>query len=204
MFSIVYFGLGFTYLYGSHLVMRRVQRDYANYGVLSDLTAVLQLGIFVLHLLFVLLSFKNPDWPFGWPALSAAYWAWILGFILMISGGFILFSACKTFGTIDRIIGRRVTVLKKEGPYRWSRNPQVVGYGLILLGIPFIWFTDYALIAVILYAPVAHRWVLIEEEHLTRIFKEKYSHYQEETARYFGRKPLMTKVSEEKYSLGNP
>lgn len=204
MFSIVYFGLGFAYLYGSNLVLHRIERDYANYGLLRDLTAMLQLSVFILHLLFVLLSFKSPDWPFSWPPLSPAYWAWIAGLILMISGGFILSSACKTFGTIDRVLGRRVTVLKKEGLYRWSRNPQVVGYGMILLGIAFAWFTDYTLIAVILYAPVAHRLVLIEEAHLSRIFKEKYSQYQEETARYFGRKPLMTKVREEKYSLGNP
>ncbi|MCF7801255.1 MAG: hypothetical protein K9N34_04485 [Candidatus Marinimicrobia bacterium] len=204
MFSIVYFGLGFAYLYGSNLILHRIERDYANYGVLRDFTAGLQLLIFAVHLLFVLLSFKSPDWPLSWPPLSPAYWAWIVGFILMISGGFILSSACKTFGTIDRILGRQVTVLKKEGPYRWSRNPQVVGYGMILLGITFVWFTDYTLIAVILYAPVAHRLVLIEEAHLGRIFKEKYSQYQEETVRYFGRKPLMTKVREEKYSLGNP
>ena len=204
MFSIVFFSLGFIYLYGSHLVLHRIQKDYADFGMLRNSTAVLQLLIFATHALFLLLSFKTPHWPFSWPALTPYPWAWIIGLLLLAGGGTILFRAFRIFDSTDRVLGRQVTVLKKEGIYQWSRNPQVVGYGMILLALPFLWYTDYTLIAVILYAPIAHRLVLVEEEHLSRIFKEKYEAYCEETARYLGRKPLASKVRAEKYSMGNP
>ena len=203
MFSSVFFGLGFTFLYGSNLILHRIQKDYADYGVLRNSTTFLQVLLLAIHLLFYLLSFKTPQWPLGWPDLTGSSWICVAGLLLVITGVAVLYSALKMFPALDRFLGCRVTVLEKGGIYRWSRNPQIVGYGLILLGVTFLWYTDYTLIATILYAPIAHRLVLIEEEHLRRIFKDKFISYCEETDRYFGKKPLMTKLTDEKYSMGN-
>jgi len=203
LFSVVFFSLGFCYLLGAQFVLNWMRKDYANYGVLRNVTVYLQAGIFLVQFIFVLLSFKTPTWPLGLPDLSSPTWVWSIGLVLIIAGAFIVYSAFREFDSIDRVLGRQVTVLKKNGIYRWSRNPQYAGYGLILLGIPFLWYTDHTLVAVLLYAPVIHRLVLVEEEHLKLIFKDKYTEYCEETYRYFGRKPLMTKVHAEKYSLGN-
>lgn len=203
MFSLVYFSLGFTFLYGSNMILHRIRKDYTDYGVLRNSTTILQALVLLLHLFFYLLSFKTPQWPLGWPSLTPSFWICALGLIMVITGGYVLYSAVKIFPTLDRLLGCSVTILETQGIYRWSRNPQIVGYGFILLGVTFLWYTDYTLIATILYAPIAHRLVLIEEEHLQRIFKDHYTNYCEETARYFGKRPLLSKLADEKFSMGN-
>ena len=127
MFSLVYFSLGFVYLYSAHLILHRIQKDYSDFGLLRNSTTFLQVLIFAIHGLFVLLSFKSPNWPFDWPELTRYHWAWIVGLFLMGGGGTILYFAVRVFDSLDRILGRQVTVLKREGVYHWSRNPQEIG-----------------------------------------------------------------------------
>jgi protein-S-isoprenylcysteine O-methyltransferase Ste14 len=80
--------------------------------------------------------------------------------------------------------GRRQPHLVTTGPYRFSRNPQYVTYFFFLAGYAVMGRTFLAWTALILYWIVVHLIVLIEEEHLERLFGDDYRTYKGETPRY--------------------
>lgn len=77
--------------------------------------------------------------------------------------------------------------LTTVGPYRWSRNPQYVGYFLFLLGFALNDWSLWCLTALLVIAISLHLLVLVEEEHLQRVFGEQYTEYCRKVARYIGR-----------------
>jgi len=78
--------------------------------------------------------------------------------------------------------------LTKAGPYRWSRNPQYVGWFLFLLGFSINDWSLWCLAALIAIAISLHLLVLVEEEHLRRTFGEQYVEFCSKIPRYIGRR----------------
>jgi len=78
--------------------------------------------------------------------------------------------------------------LTKAGPYRWSRNPQYVGWFLFLLGFSLNDWSLWCLAALIAIAISLHLLVLVEEEHLRRTFGEQYVEFCSKIPRYIGRR----------------
>ena len=76
--------------------------------------------------------------------------------------------------------------LAVTGPYRWSRNPQYVGWFMFLLGFALNDWSWWCLAALIIVAIYLHLLILIEEEHLNRVFGEQYAKYCRMVSRYFG------------------
>ena len=74
--------------------------------------------------------------------------------------------------------------LTSTGPYKWSRNPQYVGYLLFLLGWVLNDLSAWALSAIIVVAVSLHLLVLIEEEHLRRTFGQRYTEFCQHVPRY--------------------
>ncbi len=77
--------------------------------------------------------------------------------------------------------------LAVTGPYRWSRNPQYVGWFMFLLGFALNDWSWWCLVALSIVATYLHLLILIEEEHLNRVFGEQYAKYRRVVSRYFGR-----------------
>jgi len=77
----------------------------------------------------------------------------------------------------------RLTV---TGPYRWSRNPQYVGWFLFLLGFALNDWSLWCLAALLVVAISLHLLVLVEEEHLRRVFGEQYVEFSRRIPRYAG------------------
>jgi protein-S-isoprenylcysteine O-methyltransferase Ste14 len=77
----------------------------------------------------------------------------------------------------------RLTV---TGPYRWSRNPQYVGWFLFLLGFALNDWSLWCLVALLVVAISLHLLVLVEEEHLRRVFGERYVEFRGQIPRYAG------------------
>jgi len=76
--------------------------------------------------------------------------------------------------------------LTVTGPYRWSRNPQYLGWFLFVLGFALNDWSWWCLAALTIIAIYLHLLVLIEEEHLNRVFGEPYAEYRRIVSRYFG------------------
>ena len=85
-----------------------------------------------------------------------------------------------------RSFGMQTGVLHTSGIYRFSRNPQLVGSFLFIVGYALLWPAWSGLLWAAIWLPVAHLMVRAEEEHLARIFGPQYDEYRRRTPRYIG------------------
>jgi protein-S-isoprenylcysteine O-methyltransferase Ste14 len=74
--------------------------------------------------------------------------------------------------------------LTKKGPYRISRNPQILSGYLLIIGTSLQRPSLYSLGWVLMYALITHWMIATEEEHLARIYGEEYEKYCLEVPRY--------------------
>jgi len=74
--------------------------------------------------------------------------------------------------------------LTTTGPYRWSRNPQYLGWFLFLVGFALNDWSLWCLAALVAVALSLHLLVLVEEEHLLRTFGEPYGAFCRKVPRY--------------------
>lgn len=86
---------------------------------------------------------------------------------------------------LRRACGLEVNELVQRGPYRVTRNPQVVACAAAVVGYALFWPSWHSAGWVILYAAVAHLMVLTEEEHLRSVYGDAYVRYCEQVPRYF-------------------
>lgn len=73
------------------------------------------------------------------------------------------------------------------GPYRFVRNPMVLGTVLFLLGDAVLLGSVGVLVYAILVFAVMHLFILIEERSLGRRFGQEYSSYLQRTPRWWPR-----------------
>jgi len=151
-----------------------VRRDYLNKGKLSWYASSLEFIIFALHANSAYL-FLPSSWP-ELPALPPFTWQIIFGVSIAVIGFLALLSTMIYLG-ISKAFGLKADGLRTTGSYRFTRNPQLIFYLLVLIGIAIIWLSWYAIIWVFLYLVIAHVMVLTEEEHLGKVYGEDYRRY---------------------------
>ncbi len=114
----------------------------------------------------------------------------LLDFVGVLVGvvglGLCLFSV-TAFRSILKVLCVDAGKLTTAGPYRWSRNPQYVGWFLFLLGFALNDWSLWCLAALLAVTVSLHLLVLVEEEHLRRIFGEQYAEFCRNVPRYVGR-----------------
>jgi len=164
----------------AYLVFRRVGRDYERQGRLSPWSSTLEFVIFALHGMasYLFLDSKLGHVRLGSPVTILAVAAMAVGLMLLAV-------AMGGLG-MKRSVGRQVGDLKLLGLYRWSRNPQIVAYGLVVTGYALLWPSWSGALWVILYALIGHMMVLTEEAHLCRVYGQAYATYCSHTPRYLG------------------
>ena len=91
------------------------------------------------------------------------------------------------FRSVLKVLCLDAGKLATAGPYRWSRNPQYLGWFLFLLGFALNDWSLWCLAALLAVAISLHLLVLVEEEHLLRIFGEQYVEFCRKVPRYVGR-----------------
>jgi protein-S-isoprenylcysteine O-methyltransferase Ste14 len=74
--------------------------------------------------------------------------------------------------------------LHTAGPFRWSRNPGLLGMYLFVGGLWFATPSTAMLLGVVLYAAYMDFKVRMEEDFLTNKFGSSYTDYQLRTGRY--------------------
>jgi protein-S-isoprenylcysteine O-methyltransferase Ste14 len=92
------------------------------------------------------------------------------------------------FRSATKITGRETNRLIIRGIYRWSRNPQYLGYGLVILGIVIGYWSTTAWLALVGYVLLVYATVRIEEQHLENVFGGEYRAYCGQVQRFLGRK----------------
>jgi len=161
--------------------------DYRRYGQTTPLGVTALLLAWFMPM--CVLGFAIPFFPA--PTRPLQY----LGYGLMLLGLFLLLIPLHRFST-PKMLGQEVEGLITEGIYRYSRNPQYVAWFLFILGYAMTGRSAMAYLGVTLWVVLAHLTVLVEEEHLDRLFGEEYRRYRARTSRYFpvpgGHRPVST------------
>lgn len=175
-------------LIGVGLIVFRgpVRNDYRRFGRLRRGTGLLE-WVLALAIFGFPYLFNPPCWALVWscPA-SAPTWGGIVGLILIAGGGLLSFGSMGWLG-LKRSTGLQVNVVFDRGPYRWTRNPQVLfGMGMVL-GVVCLWPSVYALGWLATTIALFHTMVLTEEEHLTRAHGDAYRDYCRRVPRYLGK-----------------
>ena len=120
-------------------------------------------------------SYSMPDTILEW-----------LGVIIAVAGLVVCFGSIIVFGSITKVLCLDSGELTLSGPYRWSRNPQYVGWILFVLGFALTDWSYWCGVALAVVAVSLHLLVLIEEEHLRRVFGEPYLEFIRRVPRYLG------------------
>lgn len=174
-------------LAGAFLVFQvAVKRTYLRRGRLGAAGGLLQALIWLPFFLFPYL-YNPPDWAWFWahePPAGAGLLA--LALILLLFGLVVLVASMRALG-LAHSIGRTASRLEERGPYRWTRNPQIVGGLPLVAGLALLRPSWFAAGWVILYLGMAHMMVLAEEAHLRGRHGDAYGRYCARVPRYLGR-----------------
>lgn len=178
------FALLFIALFGlTAVALTRVRREFARRRTLSATSGVLVWVIYLWLTALVALF----AWRSLWPLRIAQPILTFLGGILTLLGALLFALAVYQFRSLARMSGRKEDELITGGVYHYSRNPQNVGWLLLLVGISLIGGSAAALALTFLFWLVLHAYlVTAEEPHLTRVFGESYRRYLSTTPRYLG------------------
>lgn len=104
----------------------------------------------------------------------------------MVVGGLVYLSAAYAFRSLKRASGLDRTHLVTGGVYGWSRNPQLVGWVLVLLGFSLLGRSAMVLLLALIFWLSYRIYLPLEEQLLQRLFGETYEVYRRRTPRYFG------------------
>ncbi|MEE4178784.1 MAG: methyltransferase [Bacteroides sp.] len=152
----------------------KFRKDYFRRGKLSFLTLMLGILVFAFHgnLLYLALPAR---WPWL-PEMNGSTFLQIISLFFLGTGIIILLVAWSGIGT-KISLGQDQGRLCTTGLYRYSRNPQLLGYGLVLsyfvigyFSIPvFLWFLTYCIAGLFM--------VQTEEAFLAMKYGDEYQAY---------------------------
>ena len=182
MENIVYFVAAFFLLVLAFVIFRIVvRRNYQRKRRLTWLSVLLEFFIFALHANFsyIYLPAEWPNLPM-WPENSLLN---AIGLIMLV-GGFVGVAIGMIGLGFKRLFGREVGEIKQTGLYGLSRNPQIIAYGIMVLGWAVLWPSWQGLGWVALYGVISHMMVITEEEYLREVDSEAYERYCEHVPRY--------------------
>jgi len=195
-FMIYWIGVLIILLLAMVVFRLLVRRDYLQRGSLSPFSTFLEFLIFGLHANLPYLYFTVP-WPMLPPAPEHIL-QYVLGLAAVIIGLLSTIAIMAYLG-FSTSIGNQPRELRQSGPYRWSRNPQLVSYGVLLMGFAILYPSWQAVAWLALYGAIAHLMVTTEEEFLKTLFRKDYHQYCHQVPRYLGfagRRSILTASKE--------
>jgi len=177
----------------------RTPRDWRSFGAFSAFLVALFAEMYGFPLTIYFLSgwlqsrYPGVDWfshdaghllemMFGWRANPHLGPFHVLSFIL-IGGGFLIISAAWPVLYAAQRNGRLAT----EGPYRYVRHPQYVGFVLVLTGFLVQWPTLLTLAMYPFLVAMYVRLSLAEEREARTEFGAAYDAYAKQTPRFLPR-----------------
>jgi len=102
-------------------------------------------------------------------------------------GVFLTSAGIIEFRSLRKVSGMEASKLITTGIYRWSRNPQFLGFYLALLGMALLGRSGYAVLLTGIAIIYCHYYIVkAEEPYLERIFGKEYVTYKSRTPRYLG------------------
>ena len=160
-----------------------VRRDFTCQHKLSVVSGLLVWLTYFWHAALVVWFTLRSLWPLPvtQPVLT------LLGGTLALLGTLLFTLAVYKFRSLARMSGQKENELIVGGVYRYSRNPQNVGWLLFLAGVSLLGNSAAGLALTFLFWLILHVYLVrTEEPHLKRVFGERYRRYLSTTPRYLG------------------
>ena len=85
----------------------------------------------------------------------------------------------------SRSMGQDRHQLKMNGLYKYSRNPQAIGYGLVLIAVILSYPSLYAIVWFLIYIALISMMIKSEEEFLIKTYGDEYRKYCQSVPRLF-------------------
>jgi protein-S-isoprenylcysteine O-methyltransferase Ste14 len=166
-------------LAAAFVVFARVRADYRAFGRLSRPVAILQVAYFCAYALasYAFLDSRLSQIKAGGPLFA-------LALVLMAAGSLLVLFSMPFLG--QRSFGSEVGTLRTGGLYRFSRNPQLLGGFLFIVGYALLWPSWPGALWAALWLVISQLMVQGEEAHLENVFGEQYREYCRRTPRYVG------------------
>ncbi|MFQ5699380.1 MAG: methyltransferase family protein [Myxococcota bacterium] len=162
--------------------LARVEREYADGGLLSVGTVWLVWIVYGLELALVVIPAVG-----AWGSLPGPPLLWrTLGLPLVVLGLSFAAWGAISFHSLRRMNGRDTSELVTTGAYRFSRNPQNVGIAAALLGVALLGPSSVALAATALFCGMFRIYLSVEERFLESTYGDRYRAYRAATHRYLG------------------
>jgi len=177
--SILLFSLAFLLLaYFTFRVI--IKRDYKIRSNLSTTSYVMEIIVFAIHANMFYL-FIESKWPYL-PQLPENLIIRLISIFIFGVGITVLLISWFDLGT-NQSLGIDKNKLKTDGLYKYSRNPQLVGYGLMLFSFAFLFFSWLIIIWIIIYLIASYFMIISEEEFLETKYQQEYKAYCEKVPR---------------------
>lgn len=160
----------------------RVRRDYKERGTLTAHTVAEVWVIYVAHAVLTLWASALRLLPIKVPRAVR----FLAGGGLTLAGLLMMEKGIREFRSFQRMSGMRVDQLVTSGIYRYTRNPQNVGWAIASAGISILGRSGAAAIATVAFWLGFRSYVPTEESYLRKIFGEEYQRYASRTPRYLG------------------
>ena len=160
-------------------VKPRIEREYREEGRLLEPTVGAVYAAYGLHLAAFVLAVTGRGARKAQPALS------ILGWILAGSGTALFVSGWRTLPTSDDS-ALTTSGLKTGGVYRLSRNPQNVGWVVLMFGVSLARRSWAGAGLAALFWGMFLNYLPAEEAFLEQIYGKAYREYRARTPRFLG------------------
>lgn len=98
-------------------------------------------------------------------------------------------TGARPFGAGAQLSGIEPGSLHATGIYRYSRNPQYLGLGLAATGAALAGRSGFAALGAAGVWLAFRRWIPAEEQHLIRMFGDRYAQYKADVHRWLGPPP---------------
>ncbi len=159
-----------------------VQRDYESKQRLSKVSVAGVWVLYTLHVALILLAAWFSVWSVSIDKVAAIF----VGSILAFAGLAMMLAGVIAFRSFMRMSGMQADELVSSGIYRFSRNPQNVGWGVALLGVALIGRSLFALLLAAFFWFSLRIFLIAEERYLEDSFGDKYVAYRAMTPRFLG------------------
>ncbi|MEC4684178.1 MAG: isoprenylcysteine carboxylmethyltransferase family protein [Nitrospirota bacterium] len=174
--------IGISVILGIY-VFSEIKKTYDKKGTYTNKLLSLWFAMWAFHHIpLILASFYGV-----WPILIDKTFAMAGGLILFVIGAIILPMGMIEFRSLRRSTGQDISKLITTGIYRWSRNPQFVGWFFMLFGISLAGRSGLAFALTGVFAIVIYLYtILLAEPYLESLYGEEYRLFKLRTARWIG------------------
>ena len=164
-------------------LLARMRRELLGRGALRPTTVVAMYAAYGVHAATTAAALHARWLPLPLPRRAARLSGGTL--TAVVAGLCVL--GMRRFAGPGQVSGTQAGPLVTGGVYRYSRNPQYLGYVAGLTGAAAVRRSGASLALAAAAGAIYAAWIPVEEEHLTRTLGAAYRRYHDGTARWVGR-----------------